>query len=472
MIKLNNVLLTSALLLTLTACGGGGGDSSTTIDPEIKKESIAKISNFASNSGIEPSKQDYINAGVDTNDLAYVDIAELNTLIKSKDATEVDSEEELNILAHTIMDKTAPVITINGATLINVPLNKNYTDAGATAIDNKDGEVVVKTTGNVNTSSIGTYTLTYKAADKFNNTAIKRRTVNVVADTAPVITLSKTSIKEKGDLKSLVTVTDDRDKNIEVTVSGETNTDITGQHHVVYTAKDSTGNEVRKEVDITVIPFTVHELITKGQSGELDDVSYHVIGDSTRNYPGKNTVLVDGYYEEKLTSNIKFSHSSYSGQRVEYWLNNYDTYEPRLFTEKETFAILDNKTQVKNQNHCIVEFSMGINDFIHENHLDKATLKAKIEKSIKDLQSKNVHILLVSPVPYLNAKDYRPETSAILNDIYEELKSQPNISFVSGYDAMLDTYPSNTIGDNLHPNNEGSKHLADVIFTHIENDDL
>jgi hypothetical protein len=268
-------------------------------------------------------------------------------------------------------------------------------------------------------------------------------------------------------------VTDDRDTNIEVTVSGETNTDVTGQHHVVYTAKDSAGNEVKKEVDITVIPFTVHELITKGKSGELNDVSYHVIGDSTRNYPGKNTILVDSYYQKKLTSNIQFSHSSYAGQRVEYWLDN-NEYNPELFTEEETFAILADKTQVKNKNHCIVEFSMGINDFIHENHLNKATLKAKIEKSIKDLQSKNVHILLVSPVPYLNAKDYRPKTSAILNDIYEELKSEPslNISFVSGYDIMIDDYPNNTFSDNLHPTEVGSKYLADAIFMHIENDDL
>jgi len=117
---------------------------------------------------------------------------------------------------------------------------------------------------------------------------------------------------------------------------------------------------------------------------------------------------------------------------------------------------------------------MGINDFIHEEHLEKDELKLKIKQAISDLQSKNVHVLLVSPVPYYDTYlDNRPETSVILNDLYEELRVETglNISFVSGYDAMLDGYPNNTI-DNLHPTNEGLKDLADKIFEQIENDSL
>jgi galactitol-specific phosphotransferase system IIB component len=475
MIRLSKVLLSSALLLTLTACGGG---SSTTITVEDQEASLEKIISYAEDSSIVPVKEDYINAGVDSNDLNFVDIDELNSLVQSKDSTEVDSEEELNSLVQSIMDKVPPVITLNGSSVETVLLNTNYTELGATAIDNKDGEVKVNMTGVVDISKEGNYTRTYEASDRFNNTAIVTRTVNVIAEDkdieAPTLTISANSIKEQGDLASIVTAIDNIDGDVEVRISGDTNTSVVGVHTVIYSASDSAGNEVRKEVDIIVIPFTVHELITKGKSGELDDVSYHVIGDSTRNYPDKDlTVLVDSYYQEKVTSNIQFSHSAYAGQRVEYWLDN-NEYIPELFTEEETFAILADKNKVKNPSHCIVEFSMGINDFIHEEHLEKDELKLKIKQAISDLQSKNVHVLLVSPVPYYDTYlDNRPETSVILNDLYEELRVETglNISFVSGYDAMLDGYPNNTI-DNLHPTNEGLKDLADKIFEQIENDSL
>ena len=467
MIKLNNTLLVSALLFTLTACGGG---TSTGISEEAKKDSIAKISNYASNSSVKPVEQDYINAGVDTADLAYVDIDELNTLVASKNPSQVNSEEELQDLAQSIMDTTPPVIRLSGHDVVSVTLNTTYNDKGATAFDDKDGTVNVTSSSNVNISKVGNYTVTYRAEDKVGNKSENTRIVNVVLDKAPVITVSETSIKERGDLKSLVTVSDE-DDNIEVVVSGNTDTTVTGIHHIIYTVTDSAKHTVTKAVDVNVIPFTVHELITKGQSGELDDVSYHVIGDSTRNYPDAGlTILVDkdnSYYKKKLTQNIEFSYTAMSGQRVEYWLR--DDKSGNHFKKSESFKIID---ATKNSKHCIVEFSMGINDLIHDYHLSNEELKSKIKQSISELQNHGVHVLLVSPVPYFEATKYRPATSADLNNIYEELKSEPNISFVSGYNAMLDGYPSNTIGDNLHPNNNGSKHLADVIFSHIENDDL
>lgn len=41
------------------------------------------------------------------------------------------------------MDKTAPVITLNGDQTVNVAYGTAYTDAGATATDNNDGTVTV-----------------------------------------------------------------------------------------------------------------------------------------------------------------------------------------------------------------------------------------------------------------------------------------------------------------------------------------
>jgi hypothetical protein len=471
MIKLNNVLLVSAFLLTLTACGGG---SSGGISEEVKKESIAKISNYASNSGVEPSKQDYINAGVDSEELKFVDIDELNDLVETKESTEVDSEAELNVLAHSVMDTTAPVITLNGSSTISIALNDTYKEKGATATD-KGQSVKVTFVSDVNEARIGTYKVVYTAVDKVGNKATKERTVTVVEDAVPVITLSDTSITERDDLKTIVTAHDNEDGNIDVVVSGDTNTSVTGIHHIVYTAKDSANHTVTKEVDIRVIPFTITELYNKSE--ELKDVSYLVVGDSTRYYEGTNDVLInsrdsdEGYYKDVLSlKHIKFMHTSIAGQRVEYWLEGHRITrdEGKSFTITDTLDKIDSV----NQNHCIVEFSMGINDFIHSEHLDRGTLKDKIKIAIKKLQEHNARVLLVSPVPYDEASNYRPETSKTLQNIYTELKDELSLSYVSGYEILNSDYPSNAFRDKLHPKKATSKELVNVIFEQIENNSL
>jgi len=86
----------------------------------------------------------------------------------------------------TITDTTAPTLTLNGAASVTVTQGTAYADAGASASDIVDGTVAVTTTGTVNTSAIGAYTITYNASDVAGNPALAVvRTVNVVA--APVV---------------------------------------------------------------------------------------------------------------------------------------------------------------------------------------------------------------------------------------------------------------------------------------------
>ena len=72
-----------------------------------------------------------------------------------------------------------PVIIVLGANPATALLGSTYTDAGATATDSS-GAVPVITTGTVDTSLIGTYTITYTATNTAGTT-IATRTVNVVA---------------------------------------------------------------------------------------------------------------------------------------------------------------------------------------------------------------------------------------------------------------------------------------------------
>lgn len=85
-----------------------------------------------------------------------------------------------------VIDTTPPVITMLGSSPIDVPQGTTYTDAGATATDDVDGNVTsnISVTNNVNTATIGTYTVKYNVSDTAGNGATEVvRTVNVVPAT-------------------------------------------------------------------------------------------------------------------------------------------------------------------------------------------------------------------------------------------------------------------------------------------------
>ena len=85
-------------------------------------------------------------------------------------------------------DTIKPVITILGNNPATVYVSNAYTDAGATATDNVDGDITskIQTTNAVNTNAIGTYTVTYTVSDNAKNTATATRTVNVIANPNPI----------------------------------------------------------------------------------------------------------------------------------------------------------------------------------------------------------------------------------------------------------------------------------------------
>jgi hypothetical protein len=83
-------------------------------------------------------------------------------------------------------DTTPPVISLNGENEINIELNESYSESGATAFDNKDGEVDVVISGTVDTTNIGTYEITYTAQDKSLNTKVLIRKVTII-NSNPVV---------------------------------------------------------------------------------------------------------------------------------------------------------------------------------------------------------------------------------------------------------------------------------------------
>ncbi|MBO4816347.1 MAG: transglycosylase domain-containing protein [Clostridia bacterium] len=97
-----------------------------------------------------------------------------------------DKDETLTIkdtcTVHTeAPDTTKPTIKLNGSNSITLNLNEKYKEEGATATDNKDGDLTSKIviTGKVDTKKAGIYILTYKVEDSAKNVATVTRTITV-----------------------------------------------------------------------------------------------------------------------------------------------------------------------------------------------------------------------------------------------------------------------------------------------------
>lgn len=150
-----------------------------------------------------------------------------------------------------VVDTTPPVITRIGSATVSVEIGGTYTDAGASASDNYDGNLsgAIVTTGAVNTSQFGAYTITYNVSDSSGNAAIPvTRTVNVVDTTPPVITLvgSPIVIVEVGEpyTDSGATAADNYDGDLTAAVeaTGSVNTNLAGTYEITYTVNDSSNN--------------------------------------------------------------------------------------------------------------------------------------------------------------------------------------------------------------------------------------
>lgn len=202
---------------------------------------------------------DNIDGTVLVTKLSTVNTADIGTYTVTFSATDAAGNIATKVrTVNVVADTTAPVITLNGADSVEVLIGTTYTDSGASAIDDLDGVVLVSTVSTVNTDVPGTYTVTYTASDQANNSAIKVRTVKVIADTtAPVIVLfgSSTINIAKGSsyTDSGATATDNVDGGITVTTSGVVDTDKLGTYTMTYTATDAAGNTATEERVVTVI---------------------------------------------------------------------------------------------------------------------------------------------------------------------------------------------------------------------------
>ena len=116
-------------------------------------------------------------------------------LVAEDNAGNVSPEPEGPGLASTVLDSTPPVITLNSAgASVNIVIEAGtqFTDPGATAVDNIDGDISdrIVVGGSVNAGVPGSYTLTYDVTDTAGNAAERRqRRVEVLPSSSYLLTI-------------------------------------------------------------------------------------------------------------------------------------------------------------------------------------------------------------------------------------------------------------------------------------------
>ncbi|AXT54876.1 DUF5011 domain-containing protein [Aquimarina sp. AD1] len=171
------------------------------------------------------------------------------------------SREASLILNFRDPDGTPPVIELIGSSEITVNIGDSFTDPGATASDDIDGDISANITvsGSVDTNVPGSYTLVYSVEDSSGNTTSVERIVNVVDNIPPVITIigDNPFVVRLGDAFNDpgATATDNVDGNISsgITLTGSVNVNVVGEYVLTYTVSDIAGNEVSETRTVNVI---------------------------------------------------------------------------------------------------------------------------------------------------------------------------------------------------------------------------
>ena len=115
---------------------------------------------------------------------------------------------------------------------------------------NSKGNVDVTYEGIVDTSKVGEYIIIYKASN-----VSKKVTIKVIKNEKPIIEAKDVTININSQFDYLngVSATDKEDGKLEVSYEGEVDTSKAGEYKIVYSASDKEGQNVSKEVTVTVI---------------------------------------------------------------------------------------------------------------------------------------------------------------------------------------------------------------------------
>jgi hypothetical protein len=205
-------------------------------------------------------------------DASAVDTHALGSYVVSYDVTDREGNPAIQVTRTVnVVDRTVPVITLSGVNPQTIEVGGVYSELGATAADNYDGDItglIVIDASAVDSNVVGSYVVTYNVSDREGNPAIQvTRAVNVVDTTAPIITLNGSNPQTItfGSLYPELgaTASDSYDGDITGSIvidASAVDTSALGSYAVTYDVTDSGGNaatQVTRTVNVVNGPPTL-----------------------------------------------------------------------------------------------------------------------------------------------------------------------------------------------------------------------
>jgi PKD repeat protein len=176
-------------------------------------------------------------------------------------------------------DKTAPVLTLDGALTDTIEVFGTWTEPGFSATDLVDGNLTssVVVTNGLDNTTVGTYTVVYEVEDASQNKATRMRTIVVLDRTNPTISLKGadtawiqifTSYTDAG-----YDANDNYDDPIVANELNNVDTANLGTYEVTYCVTDASGNGPICVTRTVVVGDTIAPTVAlNGNSPEIVDV--------------------------------------------------------------------------------------------------------------------------------------------------------------------------------------------------------
>ena len=366
-------------------------------------------------------------------------------------------------------------VTFKGSSNIIINVNTDYDSDLKVYSFFSDVTDKVKVDGSVDTSTIGTYNLTYSYNNFLGIDKSKKVTVSVVDKEPPKITLNladevevflNDKYKDAG-----YEVTDNYDKDIEVTVDGKVDTSKTGKYYLVYKAEDSSHNKT--EVVRKVIVSRVSPLSLDLKSFNLNEYFSDTIAKKTKTMDKEfldNMVLAGDSVFWLFGKRGAFPASRVWAKPCEgaYNFNSQKVFVNNVQTQN-TLAEL-----IKDKKPKYMTLHMGICDV---NRDDVEGFIAGYEKAIDYIRenSPDTKFMVVSLMPqtkeYLPTEPLRNNTKLNKYNYYlAELCKKKNVKFLNVAEILKNNNGQAKAewfySDGYHPNTTGMKKILEYINTH------
>lgn len=340
-----------------------------------------------------------------------------------------------------VEDSEAPAITLAGDAYIALSYGGEYVEPGVSATDNADGDLTSKisTTGAVDTSKVGKYTLTYSVSDESGNEAYVTREVEVIDMDAPSIEIAGSNPAYvyigTGYTDEGASATDALDGDLSSKITVKSNVDISkrGVYTVNYEVADSAGNTA--SADRTVYVYDVQSYNSVVNPG--DKVVYLTFDDGPSAHTQRLLDVLDKYnVKATFFVTAQFGHTNLIGEEarrghtvaIHTYTHNYENiYSSETAFFEDLNKMSDIIEQQTGKKPTIIRFPGGSSNAVSAAY--STGIMTRLSKSVKVMGYRYFDWNVSS-----GDAGSSPTTSSVFTNVTEGISSH-NVSVVLQHDT-------------------------------------